>query len=96
MAAGVPRLQAIREAYLAVGDSVPIMADGGVKTDKDIFLALICGASTVMLGSAMSGSDEAPGRVIEDPATHLKKKIYRGASCRTRYPAEFFRASGWQ
>jgi IMP dehydrogenase len=42
-AAGVPQLQAIREAYLAVGDSVPIMADGGVKTDKDIFLALICG-----------------------------------------------------
>jgi hypothetical protein len=29
MAAGVPRLQAIREAYLPVGDSVPIMADGG-------------------------------------------------------------------
>ena len=77
-AAGVPQLQAIREAYLAVGDSVPIMADGGVKTDKDIFLALICGASTVMLGSALSGTDEAPGRVIEDPATQLKKKVYRG------------------
>lgn len=77
-AAGVPQLQAIREAYLAVGDSVPIMADGGVKTDKDIFLALICGASTVMLGSALSGTDEAPGHVIEDPATHMKKKLYRG------------------
>jgi IMP dehydrogenase len=77
-AAGVPQLQAIREAYLAVGGSLPIMADGGVKTDKDIFLALICGASTVMLGSALSGTDEAPGRVIEDPATHMKKKIYRG------------------
>jgi len=58
----VPQLQAIREAYLAVGDSVPIMADGGVKTDKDIFLVLICGASTVMLGSALSGTDEAPSR----------------------------------
>jgi len=77
-AAGVPQLQAIREAYLAVGDSVPIVADGGVKTDKDIFLALICGASTVMLGSALSGTDEAPGQVIQDPATHMKKKIYRG------------------
>jgi IMP dehydrogenase len=77
-AAGVPQLQAIREAYLAVGDSVPIVVDGGVKTDKDIFLALICGASTVMLGSALSGTDEAPGQVIQDPATHMKKKIYRG------------------
>jgi IMP dehydrogenase len=74
----VPQLQAIREAYLAVGDSVPIVVDGGVKTDKDIFLALICGASTVMLGSALSGTDEAPGQVIQDPATHMKKKIYRG------------------
>lgn len=77
-AAGVPQLQAIREAYLAVGDKVPIVADGGVRTDKDIFLALICGASTVMLGSALSGTDEAPGHVIQDPATHMKKKMYRG------------------
>ncbi len=77
-AAGVPQLQAIRECWCAVGESVPIIADGGVRYDKDIFLALVCGASTVMLGSALSGTDEAPGRVIEDPATHTKKKIYRG------------------
>lgn len=77
-AAGVPQLQAIREAWCAVGESVPIIADGGVRYDKDIFLALIAGASSVMLGSALSGTDEAPGRVIEDPATHTKKKIYRG------------------
>ncbi len=77
-AAGVPQLQAIREAWCAVEDAVPIIADGGVRHDKDIFLALICGASSVMLGSALSGTDEAPGMVIEDPATHLKKKIYRG------------------
>jgi len=76
--AGVPQLQAIREAWCAVGDEIPIIADGGVRYDKDIFMALICGASTVMLGSALSGTDEAPGRVIEDPATHTKKKIYRG------------------
>lgn len=77
-AAGVPQLQAIRETWQAVGESVPIIADGGVRYDKDIFLAIVCGASTVMLGSALSGTDEAPGRVIEDPATHTKKKIYRG------------------
>ncbi len=77
-AAGVPQLQAIREAWQALEDAIPIMADGGVNTDKDIFLALVCGATTVMLGSALSGTDEAPGRVIEDPVTHTKKKIYRG------------------
>jgi IMP dehydrogenase len=77
-AAGVPQLQAVREAWCAVGDAVPIIADGGIKNDKDIFLALVCGASTVMLGSALSGTDESPGHVIVDPATHAKKKIYRG------------------
>jgi IMP dehydrogenase len=76
--AGVPQLQAIREAYHAVGDEVPIIADGGIAHDKDIFLALVCGASSVMLGSALSGTDESPGHLIEDPATHQKRKIYRG------------------
>jgi IMP dehydrogenase len=77
-AAGVPQLQAIRETWCAVEDAVPIIADGGIHHDKDMFLALVCGASTVMLGSALSGTEEAPGRVIEDPATHTKLKIYRG------------------
>jgi IMP dehydrogenase len=77
-AAGVPQLQAIREAWHAVGESVPIIADGGIKNDKDIFLAMVCGASTVMLGGMLSGTDEAPGQVIIDPATGQKKKIYRG------------------
>lgn len=77
-AAGVPQLQAIREAWCAVEDSVPIIADGGVRDDKDVFLALACGASSVMLGSLLSGTDEAPGHVIVDPATGQKRKIYRG------------------
>ncbi|MGH7414631.1 MAG: IMP dehydrogenase [Candidatus Rokuibacteriota bacterium] len=76
--AGVPQLQAIREAWCAVGDAVPIIADGGIRDDKDIFLALICGASSVMLGSVLSGTDEAPGSLIEDPSTGEKRKIYRG------------------
>jgi len=76
--AGVPQLQAVREAWCAVGDTVPIIADGGVRDDKDIFLALCCGASSVMLGNMLSGTDEAPGSVIEDPGTGEKRKIYRG------------------
>jgi IMP dehydrogenase len=77
-AAGVPQLQAIREAYLGTDGRVPIIADGGVQNDKDVFLAVACGASTVMLGSMLSGTDEAPGMVVEDPATRQKMKLYRG------------------
>jgi IMP dehydrogenase len=76
--AGVPQLQAIREAWCAVGEAVPIIADGGIKDDKDVFLALACGASCVMLGSMLAGTDEAPGHVIQDPGTREKRKIYRG------------------
>ena len=76
--AGVPQLQAVREAYLATEGRVPIIADGGVQDDKDLFLAIACGASTVMLGSLLSGTDEAPGIVVEDPATRQKMKLYRG------------------
>ncbi len=76
--AGIPQLQAIREVWQAVGDSVPVIADGGIRSDKDIFLALVCGASSVMLGAMLSGTDEAPGHVIVDPATGQKQKIYRG------------------
>ena len=76
--AGVPQLQAIREAWCAVEDAVPIIADGGVRDDKDVFLALVAGASIVMLGGLLSGTDEAPGQLIEDPGTGEKRKIYRG------------------
>ncbi len=76
--AGVPQLQAVREAWLATGGRVPVIADGGVRDDKDLFLAIACGASTVMLGSMLSGTDEAPGMVVEDPATRQKMKLYRG------------------
>lgn len=75
---GVPQLQAIREAYLAVGDSVPIIADGGIDEDGQIALAILCGASTVMLGSALAGTDEAPGELTVDPATKMQVKLYRG------------------
>jgi IMP dehydrogenase len=86
--AGVPQLQAIREAWCAVEESVPIIADGGVREDKDVFLALVAGASVVMLGSLLSGTDESPGQLIEDPGTGEKRKIYRGMTS----PQAVFRA----
>jgi IMP dehydrogenase len=76
--AGVPQLQAVREVYCATDGALPIVADGGVHEDKDLFLAIACGASTVMLGSMLSGTDEAPGLVVEDPGTRQKVKLYRG------------------
>lgn len=76
--AGVPQLQAVREAWIGTEGKVPIIADGGMQNDKDIFLAIACGASTVMLGSMLSGTDESPGIVVEDPATRQKVKLYRG------------------
>ncbi|HSB60763.1 MAG TPA: IMP dehydrogenase [Vicinamibacteria bacterium] len=76
--AGVPQLQAVREAWLGTEGKVPIIADGGIHDDKDVFLAIACGASTVMLGSMLSGTDEAPGLVVEDPSTRQKVKLYRG------------------
>lgn len=92
-AAGVPQLQAVRECWLGVGDEIPVIADGGVKNDKDVFLAIACGASAVMMGSALAGTDEAPGRLIVDPGTGQKTKIYRGmtspqAVLQTLYGAE--------
>jgi IMP dehydrogenase len=76
--AGVPQLQAVREAWVATEGRVPIIADGGIRDDKDLFLAIACGASTVMLGSMLSGTDEAPGLLVEDPSTRQKMKLYRG------------------
>ena len=64
------------------------IADGGVREDKDVFLALAAGASVVMLGSMLSGTDEAPGQIIEDPGSGEKRKIYRGMTS----PQAVFRA----
>jgi IMP dehydrogenase len=76
--AGVPQLQAVREAWLGTEGKIPIIADGGVQNDKDVFLAIACGASVVMLGSLLAGTDESPGIIVEDPATRQKVKLYRG------------------
>jgi IMP dehydrogenase len=62
---GVPQLQALVECSHAVGDRVPIIADGGIKRDGSIAEALLFGGDTVMLGSAFAGTIETPGDVIQ-------------------------------
>jgi IMP dehydrogenase len=61
---GVPQLQALVECREAVGDEVPIIADGGIRRHGGLAEALLFGGDTVMLGSAFAGTQEAPGEVV--------------------------------
>lgn len=64
---GVPQLQALVECRLAVGDDVPIIADGGIHRDGALVLALALGGDTAMLGSVFAGTLETPGEVVQKP-----------------------------
>jgi len=63
--AGVPQITAISEAARAAqGSGVPIISDGGIKYSGDVTKAIAAGASAVMIGSLLAGTDESPGEII--------------------------------
>jgi IMP dehydrogenase len=73
---GMPGLQTIFECAKTDRD-VAIIADGGLKNSGDMVKALAAGADAVMCGSMFSGTEETPGKIIEE-RDGTKWKIYRG------------------
>jgi IMP dehydrogenase len=74
---GVPQISAIDEcAQAAKKHGVPIIADGGIKYSGEIAKALAVGASCVMAGSLLAGTEESPGELINYQGRQYK--AYRG------------------
>ncbi len=73
---GIPNVTFIND-IVAVAKT-PVMADGGIKTSGDIAKALALGASSVMLGSLLAGTQESPGQIVENRGGLWKR--YRGAA----------------
>ncbi len=79
---GVPQLSAILEcAAEAQRLGLPLIADGGIRTSGDITKALAAGASTVMLGSLLAGTDESPGVAVVRQGRRYK--VVRGMASLT-------------
>src|SRR5690554_6558036 len=74
---GVPQISAVSNVADALKDrGVPLIADGGVRFSGDIAKAIAAGASCVMIGSLLAGTDEAPGEV--ELFQGRSYKAYRG------------------
>lgn len=74
---GMPQVTAVYECAKAVRDkNIPICADGGLTYSGDIPIAIGAGASSVMMGSMLAGTDESPGEIVYKDGSQWK--VYRG------------------
>ncbi|MBA4453816.1 MAG: IMP dehydrogenase, partial [Nitrosopumilaceae archaeon] len=74
---GVPQLTAVMDCAKVGRDyGIPIISDGGTRTSGDATKALAAGASSVMVGSMLGGTDESPGTVLTKNGKRFK--VYRG------------------
>lgn len=73
---GVPQISAIDNVATALKDSIPLIADGGIRFSGDMAKALAAGASCIMVGSLLAGTEEAPGEVELFQGRYYK--AYRG------------------
>ncbi|MGY6521862.1 MAG: IMP dehydrogenase [Mongoliitalea sp.] len=74
---GVPQLSAVFECAEALkGRNVPVIADGGIRYSGDLVKAIAAGAASIMIGSLLAGTEEAPGEMIIYEGR--KFKTYRG------------------
>jgi len=74
---GVPQLTAVMDcAKIGRDHGIPIISDGGTRTSGDATKALAAGASSVMIGSMLGGTDESPGTVLTKNGKRFK--VYRG------------------
>jgi len=74
---GVPQLSAVFECAKALkGTDVPVIADGGIRYSGDLVKAVAAGASSIMVGSILAGTEEAPGEMVIFEGR--KFKTYRG------------------
>lgn len=73
---GVPNVTSLQECSAVA--KVPVIACGGIRNSGDIAKALACGASSVILGSLLAGTKEAPGAILEKSNGLYKR--YRGAA----------------
>ena len=74
---GMPQLSAVHLCAEALkGTGIPVIADGGIRFSGDIVKAIAGGASTIMIGSLLAGTEEAPGEVVIFEGR--KFKSYRG------------------
>ncbi len=74
---GVPQVTAINDVVeVAARYGVPVIADGGITSSGDVAKAIAAGADTVMLGSMLAGTDEAPGDVVFQQGERFKE--FRG------------------